>query len=287
MKSPSNFRGEENILSLDPDLQINYVDEGEGFPLIFLHNSGGFWQIWQKQLAFFSKKYRVIALDFPNNGKSSLVEKEELSLSYFTSILDQFLKKLKIKEFSLIGNCIGATVALNYSQTHSSKVKHLLLFNICPGIRLGSNLLEKSFIWALWHWPWLRSLSFPLLQYLREKSFHRNKFPSILFAPDFNPEDPFYLELKAHLDSYDGHPLRFKDLYALHSYSYQQYRASKLNKNAFLFWAEKNQVTSIKSDAPFFSKKLNLPIIPIKSAGHLCMYEQAELVNQKIDSILI
>ena len=34
---------------------INYVDQGKGQPMIFLHNGGGFWQSWVHQVTFFSK----------------------------------------------------------------------------------------------------------------------------------------------------------------------------------------------------------------------------------------
>ena len=45
------------------DITLNYVEMGEGFPLVLLHGNGEDHTYFKRQMEPFSPKYRVIALD--------------------------------------------------------------------------------------------------------------------------------------------------------------------------------------------------------------------------------
>ena len=111
------------------NLSINYVEKGTGPPMIFLHNGGGFWNSWQHQLTYFSDKYTVFGLDWPGFGKSDSPE-GLISLDLLTAILTEFIAQKKLENLTLVGNCIGGSVALNYSKIYPSNVKDLIIFNI-------------------------------------------------------------------------------------------------------------------------------------------------------------
>ena len=42
---------------------INYIEEGEGFPVLLIHGLAGDHTAWMPQLAAWKDKYRVIAFD--------------------------------------------------------------------------------------------------------------------------------------------------------------------------------------------------------------------------------
>lgn len=283
---PEDLLAAEQQLQLKPDLLINYVDTGQGPILFCLHNSGGFWQIWTKQIRYFSKKYRVIAIDLPQNGKSSRV-KDETTLEYFTEVLQLFIQRLKLEQITFLGNCIGSAIALNYSQLYTENVKQLILFNICPGRRLGKNFMGHFYIKYLFQYKWLQKLSYPLLRYFREDSAYQKKFPSILFGKNFNREDEIFTYFCKNFHSYNKRKDRFKDLYALDSFTLDHYLNQADIPDLSLFWGAENQVTSLKKDGHFFAKQLNTDLIEVAKAGHLAMYEQADWVNEKIEHILI
>ncbi len=272
-------------IQLSPSLSINYVDLGEGTPIIFLHNSGGFWQIWQKQLLYFSKNYRVLAIDLPSNGQSTYVQ-EEINLSYFTSVLFSFVQKLQLPPFHLVGNCIGSSISINYSQQHPQQVQSLALFNICPGNRLGKNFWGRHFIYALEKYQWMRQLSYPFLRYMREQSAYRDQFPAVLFGPKFPKQDPLFLALEQHFASFDGKKDRFKDLYALNSFSLGRFFNGVISPPFQIFWGEHNAVAKAALDGQFFADQLGGKLCIIPQAGHLCMYENASFCNQKLSSFL-
>ena len=52
------------------NIKLHYVEEGQGEPLLLLHGNGEDGTYFVHQIAYFSKKYRVIAIDTRGHGKS-------------------------------------------------------------------------------------------------------------------------------------------------------------------------------------------------------------------------
>ena len=52
------------------DIELFYEQKGNGFPLVLLHGNGEDHSYFVNQIDYFSKKYRVIAIDTRGHGKS-------------------------------------------------------------------------------------------------------------------------------------------------------------------------------------------------------------------------
>ena len=52
------------------NISLHYEERGEGFPIILLHGNGGSCEYFSHQIEYFSKDYKVIALDTRGHGKS-------------------------------------------------------------------------------------------------------------------------------------------------------------------------------------------------------------------------
>ena len=52
------------------DIQLHYREKGSGLPLILLHGNGENGNYFEHQIAYFSRNYRVIAVDTRGHGKS-------------------------------------------------------------------------------------------------------------------------------------------------------------------------------------------------------------------------
>ena len=126
-------------------ISINFIDEGRGDAIIFIHNGGGFWQIWEKQIDHFSKNYRVIAIDLPGFGNSSEA-KELYTLDFNSQIILDIVDKLKIDNTKIVGNCIGASIAINLKNKYPQRFKKIILMNICPGERLIRSRLMRQIL---------------------------------------------------------------------------------------------------------------------------------------------
>lgn len=117
-------------ISLAPDIQLQYVDQGKGPVLLLLHELGLSLNTFRYNMNAFSSKYRVIALDLPGFGGSSAPD-----IAYcvrdFVEILAVFLDALGIEKAHILGVAEGAVIALSFARLFPSRVDKLLLLS--PG----------------------------------------------------------------------------------------------------------------------------------------------------------
>jgi len=92
--------------------EIHFSNTGEGdIALVFIHGYGNYQGIWEGQIAHFSDRYQVIALDLPGFGLSSH-NKTEWTMENFGKDVAGVVHELKLKKVVLIGFSMGAPVAV-------------------------------------------------------------------------------------------------------------------------------------------------------------------------------
>jgi 3-oxoadipate enol-lactonase len=109
------------------DIEINYIIEGEGQPLVLVHGFGTKLQGWQYQIEFFKKLMKVIALDNRGVGKSSRPN-YSYSMDMFVEDLHKLLKHLGINgKIHLCGISMGGMIAQHYALKYPNELKTLIL----------------------------------------------------------------------------------------------------------------------------------------------------------------
>jgi pimeloyl-ACP methyl ester carboxylesterase len=108
-----------------------YLDQGQGRPVILIHGFGGsMWQ-WEHQQTSLSSQYRLITPDLIGSGLSAKPDIDylpEQSLEYFVGFMDA----LHIGEAVLVGNSMGAGLAIGMALTHPERVSKLILVDGLP-----------------------------------------------------------------------------------------------------------------------------------------------------------
>src|ERR1700739_990562 len=97
---------------------------GEGKPLLMIHGNGGSIQAFENNIPYFSKKYKVIALDSRAQGKS-IDNNDSLSFEMMADDEAALLDYLHIDSAYVIGWSDGAINALLLAMRHPEKVKKL------------------------------------------------------------------------------------------------------------------------------------------------------------------
>ncbi|MBM4122502.1 MAG: alpha/beta fold hydrolase [Nitrospira sp.] len=131
--------------------RIAYLDLGTGPPVILVHGFGGsMWQ-WEYQQASLSAAHRVITPDLLGSGLS---DKPDIAytptelIEFFTGFLD----KLGIERATLVGNSMGAGLAIGMALTHPARVDRLILIDGFPDHvreKLTSPLIQRALdTWA-------------------------------------------------------------------------------------------------------------------------------------------
>ena len=122
----------ENYVQIN-DLKMQYLESGNGYPLIFLH--GGIVDAkfnWEKQIAFFSQKYRVIAPDSRGHGKTDNPSRE-FSYRKMADDVAALIDALELEKPFICGWSDGGQIALEVGIRHP---------NISKGLILGGVLIE-------------------------------------------------------------------------------------------------------------------------------------------------
>ena len=108
------------------DISLYFEERGEGFPLVLLHGNGEDSTYFSSQLEYFSKSFRVIAVDTRGHGKTPRGE-GEFSIRRFVCDLHEFLAEKGIEKCNLLGFSDGGNIALLFAMKYPSAVNRLVL----------------------------------------------------------------------------------------------------------------------------------------------------------------
>ena len=108
--------------------KLHYLEAGRGAPVILLHGTGGEGARWTPQLQGLSSDFRVIALDQIGFGQSDKPMTNYHS-GVFAGFLAGFMKAIGVPKASLIGQSMGAAVALSLAVEKPEMVERLVLVN--------------------------------------------------------------------------------------------------------------------------------------------------------------
>ena len=108
------------------DIQLNYTIAGQGFPLVMLHGNGEDHTYFKHQMAPFSERYQVIALETRGHGQSPRGT-APFTLEQFAEDLKGFLDSREIRRCHLLGFSDGANIALLFALKYPDRVEKLVL----------------------------------------------------------------------------------------------------------------------------------------------------------------
>ncbi|YAF97461.1 MAG: alpha/beta fold hydrolase [Nodularia sp. CChRGM 3473] len=108
-------------------LNIHYLTAGSNNPpLVLLHGIGESAVDWSWVLPALANRNRVLALDFPGCGDSAKPQRE-YSVEFLTQFLADFLNTLEVQRAVLVGNSLGALIALRFALANLEQVAALIL----------------------------------------------------------------------------------------------------------------------------------------------------------------
>ncbi|GJL61468.1 MAG: alpha/beta hydrolase [Nitrospirales bacterium] len=110
---------------------IAYLDTGNGPPLLLIHGLGGAIWNWEHQQFALSSQYRVITIDLLGSGMSDKPD-IDYSPSMFTTFFLKFMNTLDIEKATLVGNSMGAGLAMAIALTQPDRVNALVLISGFP-----------------------------------------------------------------------------------------------------------------------------------------------------------
>ena len=110
--------------------RIYYYRTGKGTtPMLFLHNLRGQAELHHKILPAFVEKYDCILLDLPGHGRSSMDVGVSYTADYIIRQVIGFIKDLDLEGIRVVGQSIGATIALSLGARIPEKLRSIFASN--------------------------------------------------------------------------------------------------------------------------------------------------------------
>lgn len=101
-------------------IRLYYETYGQGPPLLLLHGNGGSLEAFRKNIPYFAKRYRVIAVDSRAQGKSVDLS-DTLSFEQMADDFAALLTSLRIDSAYVVGWSDGGIDALLLAMRHPGK----------------------------------------------------------------------------------------------------------------------------------------------------------------------
>jgi pimeloyl-ACP methyl ester carboxylesterase len=109
-----------------PGAEVNYVEIGDGEPILFVHGISGCWQNWLENLPHFGAGHRAIALDLPGFGASPMPS-WGIDMPAYGRLIHDFCEKIGIERATLVGNSMGGFIAVEAATVGPSRFERLVL----------------------------------------------------------------------------------------------------------------------------------------------------------------
>lgn len=243
----------KNII-LDSHIVNYYVADGEktkGPILIFIHGWGVDATSWSGVIEkFLPYASRIFAVDLPGFGKSEN-PKHTFDVGCYTDIMEEFIKKLNIKEAVLIGHSFGGRIALRLSiKIPKSILKSVLVSS--AGIRTRSRRVK-----ILKKLSKIMKLFFGRSENIKEKAYK-------LVGSDY--------QLKPELKDTFRRVINEEDTNLF----------SKVSVPTLLLWGEVDKITPLSSGKRMNKEIKNSEIFIIPDVGHFIFLDEPEIFVRKI-----
>jgi len=278
---PAQFDAIERIsiqTVLVHDQRIAYLDVGAGPPVVLIHGFGGsMWQ-WEQQQHTLSQHFRVLTLDLPGAGLSDKPEidyRPDQMLDFFVGFMDA----VKIPQATLVGNSMGAGLAIGMALAHPTRVAKLVLIDGLPQ-HVMEKLTSPSVRRALETSApsWLVSFGNVLFGGLMIESVLREIVhdpalltPAVIERSNRNRQRPGLI--KPIMTVRENLPL-WESGFAT--------RVGEITHPTLVIWGEEDRVFPIAVGEELHQSIKGSRFIRIPKAGHIPQWERPDLVNQEL-----
>jgi pimeloyl-ACP methyl ester carboxylesterase len=264
------------------DQSIAYLDVGQGQPVILIHGFGGsMWQ-WEHQQTPLSAQVRLITPDLIGSGlsdKPDIAYLPEQMLEYFIGFMDA----VQTKQATLVGNSMGAGLAIGMALAHPDRVSQLILIDglpanvrdklTSPSIKRAMNTSAPSWIVSFGNWLFG---GFMIESILREIVHDPALLtPAVIERSNRNRQRPGLI----------APTMSARDNLPLWEAGFAK-RIGEITQPTLILWGEEDRVFPIGVGEELQRTIKGSSLVRIPQAGHIPQWERPDLVNQAMIDFL-
>jgi pimeloyl-ACP methyl ester carboxylesterase len=116
-------------VKLDEKRTLRYLKAGKGEPLILLHTIRTQLEYFEEVIPKLANYFTVYAIDLPGHGKSSIDKNAQYDEPYMRKGVIDFIQKLDLQNITIVGESIGATLALTVASALPERINKVVASN--------------------------------------------------------------------------------------------------------------------------------------------------------------
>jgi Predicted hydrolases or acyltransferases (alpha/beta hydrolase superfamily) len=259
--------------------KVNYVEIGEGEPILFLHGISGCWQNWLENLPHFGADRRAIALDLPGFGSSPMPSWPIDMPAYGRLVLD-FCERLGLERVTLVGNSMGGFIATEVVTADPARFERLVLVS-AAGILNTRNPEARATVTAF-VWKQLG----PVVADRGRSIVSRRLSRELTLAPFFRYPSRLRPELLLEQMAGGARCPAFRDaLRALIRYDIRE-RLGAIEMPALIVWGLSDRVIPVSAAISYHRRIPHSRLEIFERTGHLPQLERPLRFNALLDEFL-
>jgi pimeloyl-ACP methyl ester carboxylesterase len=263
-----------------PGAEVNYVEIGEGEPILFVHGLAGCWRNWLENLPHFGRTHRAIALDLPGFGNSPMPS-WPIDMPSYGRLIHDFCEKLGIDRVAaLVGNSMGGFVSTEAVIEQPARFERLVLVS-AAGISFAE--LEGRRVEA-------RVMAFetlaPLLATRRRTWLMRAKSRRVAFGNLVHYPNRIRPELLAEQMDPGLRSPGFADaIRAIGGYD-TRHRLTEIEIPTLVVWGLNDRIVPVEAAIGYHRLIPESRLELFERTGHVPQMERPERFNQLLDEFL-
>ncbi len=136
------------------DINIYYLRQGQGQPLVLLHGWPEFSGVWERCMALLADRFTLLAPDlrgFGETDKPYAGPTDAMTADVLATDLESFLDALGVTQpVGLVSHDVGAQVAQAFARRCPQRLTGLFFFN-CPYPGIGRRWIEPDHVGEVWY----------------------------------------------------------------------------------------------------------------------------------------
>ncbi|GEM_PF-2379723 len=262
-----------------------YIDEGAeretGSTLVFLHGFSVNLTCFSRNCPYFTKKRRVVALDYPGYYLSEKDEWVSYSIPFMADAVVELIEKLKLEYAIVVGSSMGGAVAMETTLKRPDLISSLVL--VAPAGFSGRNILLASLLS-------LQTKLFPrekIIKQMTERLYDRvTTFTNDKKLPFLDKITAGYDEMVKRKD-YELWINILLDMAREVLRADYRKRAGEIKIPTYILWGDKDEVLP-SAGAKIAQRCMgdNLSVEMLPGMGHLPFVEAPDVFNRKVDEFL-
>jgi pimeloyl-ACP methyl ester carboxylesterase len=124
------------------DLEVAYVDEGQGPPVLLLHGWPTSSFLYREIVPVLAQAHRVVVPDLPGFGATSKPLDRQYSFELFAGVLDALVERLGLDAPGLVVHDLGGPIGVHWALHRPGRVSRVALLNTLLYPDFGPTVLE-------------------------------------------------------------------------------------------------------------------------------------------------